>query len=132
KDVVKYVTNKNLGSLAYTHNKADVLSYKRNDDAYKPVQEVLVRVLNHNTKQAAKENQKNLFITESEEILYEKYLKVKNSFQVNNIELKAEESFDDLIKLSEPINDFFDNNMVMADDDQVKGNRLALVEKISN
>src|SRR5690625_234199 len=131
-DVVESVTNKNLGSLAYTHNKAVVLSSKRNDDRFKPVQESLVRVLNLNTEQAANEIQKNLFITESEEMLYEKYLQVKNSFQVNNIELKAEESFDDLIKLSEPINDFFDNNMVMADDDQVKGNRLALVEKISN
>src|SRR5690625_4484628 len=131
-DVVESVTNKKLGSLAYTHNKAVVLSSKRNDDRFKPVQEALVRVLNLNTEQAANEIQKNLFITESEEMLYEKYLQVKNSFQVNNIELKAEESFDDLIKLSEPINDFFDNNMVMADDDQVKGNRLALVEKISN
>src|SRR5690625_1984174 len=90
-DVVESVMNKNLGSLAYTHNKAVVLSSKRNDDAFKPVQEALVRVLNLNTEQAAKEIQKNLFITESEEILYEKYLKVKNSFQVNNIELKAEE-----------------------------------------
>src|SRR5699024_12335788 len=47
-DVVESVTNKNLGSLAYTHNKAVVLSSKRNDDAFKPVQEALVRVLNLN------------------------------------------------------------------------------------
>src|SRR5699024_12471098 len=106
-----------------------VLSSKRNDDAFKPVQEALVRVLNLNTEQAAKEIQKNLSITESEEILYEKYLKVKNSFQVNNIELKAEESFDDLIKLSETINDYFDNNMVMADNHQIKCNLVPIVIK---
>src|SRR5699024_1289389 len=35
-DVVESVTNKNLGSLAYTHNTAVVLSSKRNDDAFKP------------------------------------------------------------------------------------------------
>src|SRR5699024_12502452 len=92
----------------------------------------LVHILNFKKYKEANEIKKNLFIKKYEKMHYEKYLQVKNSYQVNNIKLKTEKSFDDLIKLSEPINDFFDNNMVMADDDQVKGNRLALVEKISN
>ncbi len=130
-DIVESVTNKKLGSLAYTHNKAVILSHKRNDDTFKPVQEALVRVLNLNTKDAANEIKQDLFVTETEQALYEKYVTVKKSFQVNNIELKAENAFEDLISLADFITNFFDNNMVMAEDEQIKGNRLALVKKIS-
>src|SRR5699024_5305815 len=131
-DIVQSVINKKLGNLAYTHNKAVILSHKRNDDTFKPVQEALVRVLNLNTKDAADEINQALFVTDSEQALYDKYVAVKKSFQVNNIELKAEDAFEDLTSLVNFITDFFDNNMVMAEDEQIKGNRLSLVKNISN
>lgn len=131
-DIVQSVINKKLGNLAYTHNKAVILSHKRNDDSFKPVQEALVRVLNLNTKDAADEINQALFVNDSEQALYDKYVAVKKSFQVNNIELKAEDAFEDLTSLVNFITDFFDNNMVMAEDEQIKGNRLSLVKNISN
>lgn len=131
-DIVQSVINKKLGNLAYTHNKAVILSHKRNDDTFKPVQEALVRILNLNTKDAADEINQALFVTDSEQALYDKYVAVKKSFQVNNIELKAEDAFEDLTSLVNFITDFFDNNMVMAEDEQIKGNRLSLVKNISN
>src|SRR5699024_5015685 len=45
-DVAQAVLNKGIGVLSYTVDKASLLSEKRNDDAFKPVQEALVRVLN--------------------------------------------------------------------------------------
>lgn len=131
-DIVQSVINKKLGNLAYTHNKAVILSHKRNDDTFKPVQEALVRILNLNTKDAADEINQALFVTDSEQALYDKCVAVKKSFQVNNIELKAEDAFEDLTSLVNFITDFFDNNMVMAEDEQIKGNRLSLVKNISN
>lgn len=131
-DIVQSVINKNLGNLAYTHNKGVILSHKRNDDTFKPTQEALVRVLNLNTKDASDEINQALFVTDSEQALYDKYVAVKKSFQVNNIELKAEDAFEDIISLANFITEFFDNNMVMAEDEQIKGNRLSLVKNISN
>lgn len=130
-DIVKSVTNKNLGNLAYAHNKAVVLSHKRNDKAFKPVQEALVRILNLKTKDAKSEIDEKLFETESEKALFAKYQEVKKSFRVNNIELKAEDAFDNLTDLTDFITAFFDNNMVMTEDIKVRENRLCLVESIA-
>src|SRR5699024_4199611 len=125
------VTNEKLGNLAYAHNKAVVLSHKRNDKAFKPVQEALVRILNLNTKDAIPEVDETLFERESEKVLFEKYQEVKKSFRINNIELKAEDAFDNLTDLTDEITNFFDNNMVMAEDIKVRENRLCLVESIA-
>ncbi len=131
-DIVKSVTNDRLGNLAYAHNKAIILSHKRQDETFKPVQEALVRVLNLNTKEAGEEINKDLFVTDTEKQLFKEYHEVKKSFRVNNIELKSEEAFEDLISLTKAITDFFDNNMVMAEDIKLKENRLLLVKKIAD
>ena len=34
-------------------------------------------------------------------------------------------------KLEHPINDFFDNVFVMADDERIKQNRLALISRVA-
>ena len=131
-DIVKSVTNQRLGNLAYAHNKAAILSNKRNDEMFKPTQDALVRILNLNTNEAGEEVKQDLFMTDSEAALFKKYKEVKKSYQVNNIELKAEEAFEDLSSLTKYITDFFDNNMVMAEDEKLKQNRLRIVKNISD
>ena len=73
-----------------------------------------------------------LFETDSERKLYDTYVDVRETFhaQMNNEEVA--EALDTLSTLSTPINDFFDHNMVMAKDEKVKQNRLALIHAISN
>src|SRR5699024_8730979 len=81
---------------------------------------------------AADEINQALFVTDSEQALYDKYVAVKKSFQVNNIELKAEDAFEDITSLVNFITDFFDNNMFMAEDEQMKVNHLSIVKHIRN
>ena len=130
-DVVHSVIDKDMGNLAYAHNKAVILSHKRHDENFKPIQEALVRILNLNTDEAADEINSELFETESEISLYNAFLKANRAYRVSNIENKADDAFEELINLTSFITDFFDNNMVMADDLAVKQNRLNLVKQIA-
>lgn len=131
-DVVQAVLSKEIGVFHYTIEKAKLLSRKRNDDAFRNVQEALVRVMNIGKKQQQTKINDALFQTDSEKELYNKYEQVKDSFNDAVITLDAEKALDELGKLTEPIHSFFENTMVMAEDEEIKNNRLALVHVISN
>ena len=79
-----------------------------------------------------KEVIEDLFQTESEQVLFSKTKELKNIYDEkleNNDFLGAlEASF----LIIEPINNFFDNVMVMVQDAAIKNNRLALLENIED
>lgn len=132
-DVIQAVLQQEIGRFDYTVSKAKLLSGKRNDAAYKPVQEALVRVLNLSEK-AVDPNPINPehFVTVSERDLFNKYNQMKDDFLTNNQNKNAIGALAALDILAEPIHIFFDNNMVMADDEKIRSNRLALITTMSN
>lgn len=133
-DVVKAVTDQELGNFRYMIDKALILSEKRNEIAFKPVEEAFVRVLNL-IKSHAKEGvtvREDLLETNSEADLFKKYQEVKVAFKHSNGEQDANNALQELAKLATFIDDFFDNNMVMAENKDVRENRLALLTKIGN
>lgn len=130
-DVIQAVLHKEVGIFRYTVAKAGILSKKRNDEQFKIVQEALVRILNLAKKTEQTVINPDTFVTDSEKILYERYQKVYAAYKQADMKLEAEEAMAQLGELADPIHTFFEHNMVMAEDEQLRNNRLALVNRIA-
>lgn len=131
-DIFQAVMGSEIGNFTYSINKAQILSEKRHEEAFKNKEEALVRVLNLADKAESNEIHPNYFETESEKDLYEKYQASNEAFQRYNQAKQAEEAFEQLEVLADPIHKFFDNNMVMTDNELIKNNRLALLRAIAD
>lgn len=131
-DVIQAVLKKRIENLPYIMAKANVLSSKRNDDTFKPTQEALVRVLNLAKKAEDTTINPDLFETKSEQNLYNLYHKVKENYEKVDQNKDANHALAELSQLTTPIHEFFEENMVMADDENVRKNRLGLLYKIAN
>ncbi|MFC3039088.1 glycine--tRNA ligase subunit beta [Virgibacillus xinjiangensis] len=130
-DIVQSVIHKEIGVIDYTFAKAAILSEKRTDESFKVVQEALTRVLNLAGKTAETHVNPDYFASNSEHALYKKLQEIVDPFWRANEGKDGEKAIDLLAELAEPIHSFFDHNMVMAEDQQVKNNRLALVNSIA-
>lgn len=130
-DVIHAVIDDAIGILGYSLNKAKLLSDKRDDPSFKSVQESLVRVLNLSDKAETEVINVSLFVTESEKKLYDDLIAIESEFVLQQERYDAKAALYELAKLETPIHDFFEYNMVMADDENIKQNRLALVLKIA-
>lgn len=130
-DVVQAVLNEEIGNFNYSIEKAKILSNKRQDASFKATEEALVRILNLADKAESNVVNPDLFETDSEKQLYEQYLKSKQPFEFHNDKQEGLKAFEQLELLADPIHQFFDNNMVMADNIEIRNNRLALVSVIS-
>ncbi|QKY69483.1 glycine--tRNA ligase subunit beta [Lentibacillus sp. CBA3610] len=130
-DVIQAVLYKDIGVIPYMMAKAETLSQERNNPEFKPVQEALVRVLNLAAKTDRTEITQSDFETDSEQRLYDTYLTVMNGYKNANSMQEADNALHQLGKLTQPIHDFFDDNMVMADDESIRNNRLALINNIA-
>ncbi|WP_430785206.1 glycine--tRNA ligase subunit beta [Virgibacillus flavescens] len=131
-DIVEAVIEKQIGVFHYAIEKARVLTDKRNQDAFKIVNEALLRVLNLSKKaENTTEVRPSLFETGSEESLYQQYCELAPIFNEANATHQAEKAISTLAAFTDPINDFFENNMVMADNEQIRNNRLGLISQIA-
>ncbi|HLR61138.1 MAG TPA: glycine--tRNA ligase subunit beta [Lentibacillus sp.] len=130
-DVIQAVLYNGIGIIPYLAAKAENLSYERNNPEFKPVQEALVRVLNLASKTDLLTISRGIFETDSEQKLYETYLTVKDDYESANNNQEAANALRQLGKLSQPIHDFFDHNMVMTDVEAIRNNRLALLNNIA-
>lgn len=130
-DVIEAVLQDEIGILSYTTEKARLLSKKRNEASFKEIEEALVRVLNLAKKREELDIDPTLFETESEEILYKQYKNVYDDYIKVNKQGGAAEALAYLSELASPIHMFFEHNMVMTDDEQLRNNRLALLYKIA-
>lgn len=130
-DVIQSVLHEDIGLFFYTVKKASVLSKKRNDEQFKPIEEALVRVLNIAENKEASQIEEELFKTESERLLFKQAKAVEEQYEEAKSQHNAELTLRHLSSLATPIHDFFEQNMVMADDQQLQNNRLALLNKIA-
>ncbi|OZU89942.1 glycine--tRNA ligase subunit beta [Virgibacillus indicus] len=130
-DVIQAVLSREIGIINYSFDKAKVLSEKRNDEQFKYIQEALVRVLNLANKTDLFEVEPAYFETASEKNLYDKFHSVSVDFKAADEDKDAELALSKLGELAEYIHEFFDNNMVMAEDKRLRNNRLSLVNNIA-
>ncbi|WP_340001890.1 glycine--tRNA ligase subunit beta [Oceanobacillus sp. FSL K6-0127] len=130
-DVINAVVHRAIGNFDYTIAKAKLLSEKRNDENFKHVQEALVRALNLSDKAEGTTVRTELFQTESEVALFSQYNVVRDTFNTYNKQKNAVKALACLEELAIPIHTFFDNNMVMADEEDIRTNRLSLINVLS-
>lgn len=130
-DIVRATLDGKIGVLSYALDKATLLANKRNDDSFKFNQEAFIRVLNLAKTEVNEQIDPSLFQTASEEKLYVQLMSVQEMFTTYDKEHDAQKAFSTLESLAEPIHQFFEHNMVMDKDEQIKNNRLALVTKIA-
>ncbi|MGG4178191.1 glycine--tRNA ligase subunit beta [Virgibacillus pantothenticus] len=127
-DIIHAVLHQAIGNFTYSLAKAEILSSKRNDETFKLSQEAFVRVLNLAQKADSTVIDPALLKTVSEKALYEKYYSVNQAYHQSSRD--AKEDLQLLEQLTEPIHQFFDQNMVMVDEDNIRKNRLALLHQI--
>lgn len=132
-DVIDAVLDQGVGHYSLALEKAKILSHKKNAQAFKVHQEAIVRVLNlaKHGQDTEHKIDPHLFETPSEEDLYKKYEEVGQAFNMCIQEFNAKKAFEQLLRLTEPIHEFFENNMVMAEDKKIKENRLSLLNDLA-
>src|SRR5699024_44340 len=130
-DIIESVLFNDIGVFSYRLEKAKELFNMRNDHSYKKVQEAFTRVLN--IEKQAKEGpiQTNLFETDSERTLYDRYVTVRENFAEAENHFDAKKGLESLSTLSQTIEEFFEHNIVMTDDERVLANRLALLFELA-
>lgn len=132
KDVIDAVLHDEIGVLTYKLDKANLLSDKRADESFKLTQESFVRVLNLANKEPTTAEVKEEHLSSaSEKALFEALQKVEKDFIAYETAYDALKGLDVLVTLSEPIHDFFEHNMVMDPNEDIRTNRLALVNRIA-
>src|SRR5690625_225967 len=131
-DIIHAVIDQEIGVFGYSLTKAKILSDKRNDPMFKHVQEALVRIINLSNKADTLHVEETLFETDSEKELYHQVNVIADEFTFYHDRYEAKKALEQLEKLADPIHAFFEHNMVMADDEGIKQNRLALVQQVAN
>lgn len=128
-DIVDALTDSNIEDIYDTKIKADKLNQWLEQEDLSEVLIAFKRVANLAEKTSSDEVSRDL-LTSEEMNLYETY---------NNIEEKIDdliekkdyyEALQELSKLQKPIDDYFDNVMIMVEDEKLKNNRLGLLRKI--
>lgn len=130
-DVIRSVLESGIDHISYTLDKAYILSYKRHDPSFKFTEEALIRLL-HLANNSEIDIDPEHFQTESERTLYEHYQKVVEDYKNAKQSQNAEQALQAISELAHPIHTFFEHNMVMADEEYIKNNRLSLVNQITS
>lgn len=122
KDIYPYYTNKNAEYIKTIMNQSDFIEFVK---AYKRVFNIVKDYKN------SPEIDPNLLNKKEEKELYEVYLSFKENFFDKEIH-EFKKFFENSKIFVEKINDFFDNVLVMDEDEKIKNNRLSLLKEILN
>jgi glycyl-tRNA synthetase beta chain len=128
-DVIDAVIHAEQEDFSRLFETADMLKDHLEDEDYKPSMEALTRVINLAKKvedEAAKINPE-LFENDAEKALYEATTRLENDF----VEQTVEENYKALVSLRPLIEAYFEQTMVMVEDEAVRNNRLLQLRKIS-
>lgn len=130
-DVVKAVLTNQLSDFSFLLEKGKLLSEKRNDLNFKETQEAFVRVINIASQADTAEVNPAIFQKPEEKVLYQSYENIKEVYGQALADKEAEKALNHLSVLVKPIHQFFENIMVMDEDEAIRKNRLALLQKIA-
>lgn len=120
----------NADDVAGTYAKACVTAQEIASGVLNDAIQAFVRVGNISKKAENNVINEALFTLDEEKALYNIYVAVAKDVEtaLNNKDYKT--AIDKMQELTAPINNFFDNVMVMDKDEQIKNNRLALLKNI--
>ena len=129
-DIIDAVVNSHTSSIPEQLKAAKVLSAVSESEEFKGITEALNRVINISAKaqdDASGEILEDRLETASERTLVKAIKELHSKVQT----LTPEELYSHLEALAPKINDFFNENMVMVDDEAVRRNRLRFLELLS-
>ena len=120
----------NADEVAGTYAKACVTAQEIASGVLNDAIQAFVRVGNISKKAENNVINEALFTLDEEKALYNIYVAVAKDVEtaLNNKDYKT--AIDKMQELTAPINNFFENVMVMDKDEQIKNNRLALLKNI--
>ncbi|PAK45118.1 glycine--tRNA ligase subunit beta [Peribacillus simplex] len=129
-DLIDAVLFNEIGYIHSIVERAQVLDAKKEEAGFKESLEALSRVMNIAVKC---DNQVTVdpaaFENDQENALYVKYQKVAMRYMESKDE---NERFEELVSLQSEIESYFENTMVMAEDEAIRNNRLSLMKEISD
>ncbi|WKN28750.1 glycine--tRNA ligase subunit beta [Apilactobacillus kunkeei] len=131
-DIIDAAGNSKNDNIEFIFNVADILNEHKEDGNFKESVEALTRVLRISEKQDFASDDLNvdesLFENDSEKNLHSNVEAISSDF----FALSANDEYNKLFDLKDSINDYFDQTMVMAKDENVKNNHLRELTKLSN
>ena len=129
-DIIDAVVSSNTSSVPEQLKAAKVLSTVSEAEEFKGITEALNRVINISAKaqeDASGEISEERLETESERTLVKAIKELQSKVQT----LTPEELYSHLEAMAPKINDFFNENMVMVDDEETRRNRLRFLGLLS-
>lgn len=128
-DVIDAVINAEQKDLTQLFASAQILREHLADQDFKPSMEALTRVINLAKKAEVEESEvdETLFENEAEQKLYTAVKEVENNFGKQTMD----ENYQALTGLRPLIEAYFEQTMVMVDDEKVRRNRLTQLNKIA-
>ena len=138
KDTIAAVVDVSIDHVPNLWSRLEAIeSFKAKPD-YEPLTVAFKRVVNilrKSDKQKEQERlgkvKENLFEHESESALFAAYQKVEKKVSEAMEKGLFEKALKDIATLREPVDAFFDGVMVLAEDQNVRRNRMALLEHIA-
>lgn len=131
-DVIDAAMDSGFGHITLLIKRANVLMNSLDKDDSKQIFEAFNRVNNLAAKAESEQAiDQALFVEKEEESLYNAVVSIQEEYWKCLSEERVEQAFAQLTELKQPITDFFDTVMVMAEEANIRSNRLALLTEIS-
>jgi glycyl-tRNA synthetase beta chain len=134
-DVVDAVLGAGAGDVRRTVLRASALQAATADEAkaiFRPAVEAFNRVCNLAAKADSKQVDANLFADDAESKLYEAWQQAHGQFVKATTEADLGGALSALSSLSAPVTAFFEAVMVMAEDEALRRNRLAILALVAD
>jgi glycyl-tRNA synthetase beta chain len=132
-DVIDAISSDGIGYVDYLADKANVMMSKIDQADFKTLVESLSRVTNIAKKAKRTDSgiDQALFQSNEEQALYHAGEQLKDQIATAAKQKDASKVYEALFTLEQPINDYFDNIMVMVGDEKLKKNRLNQMRELS-
>ncbi|UQS86544.1 glycine--tRNA ligase subunit beta [Nicoliella spurrieriana] len=131
-DIIEATVNATNNDVLYMLDSAKVLSQKMDGEHFKEIIEALSRVVKIATKANFADDDlvidPSLFNNDSEKALYD----VVNNIKQDYFSATPSSAYEQLAGLAAPINDYFEQTMVMDKDESIKNNNLRQMTLLSN
>jgi len=132
-DIINAVLSLKDGNIYRNYLKVKALSQLRNLPDYENVIMVFKRVGNIIPENLKFSNANvNLLVLQSEKELYKKFIEIKDKFKQFIENKNYDKALGLLLELKPYIDRFFDNVMIMVEDEKLKNNRLSLLKEIND
>lgn len=130
-DIIDGVISTGIDNIYDLKVRADKLNQYLEEDRLTEVLFTFNRVINLAEKTTSTEVKRDLFVEDAEVELYEAFNDIEEKVLSCLDKKEYDKALELFIGLKEPVDNFFDHVMVMVDDEDLRGNRLNLLGKIS-